>query len=42
LGYRFSDPLVFKIEYAWEDGRMINGQPRNQEDLFATEIGVRF
>lgn len=42
LGYRFSDPLVFKIEYAWEDGRMINGQRRNQEDLFATEIGVRF
>lgn len=42
LGYRFSDPLVFKIEYAWENGRMINGQPRNQEDLFGTEIGVRF
>ena len=42
LGYRFSDPLLFKVEYAWESGRMLNGQPRNQEDLFATEIGVRF
>lgn len=42
LGYRFSDPLLFKVEYAWEDGRMVSGQPRNQEDLFATAIGVRF
>lgn len=42
LGYRFSDPLVFKLEYAWEGGGMRTGQPRDQEDLFATEIGVRF
>lgn len=42
LGYRFGDPLLLKVEYARENGRMINGQRRDKENLFATEIGVKF
>jgi len=42
VGYRFGDPLLLKLEYAQEDGRMMNGQARDKEDLFATEIVVKF
>lgn len=42
VGYRFGPPLVWKIEYAFESGRMLNGAPRDQEDFFGSEIGVRF
>jgi hypothetical protein len=30
------------VEFAQEDGRMMNGQARDKEDLFATEIVVKF
>jgi hypothetical protein len=42
VGYRFGDPLLLKVEFAQEDGRMMNGQARDKEDLFATEIVVKF
>jgi hypothetical protein len=42
LGYRFGAPLVLKMEYAWESGRMTNGVRREQEDFFGTQLGVRF
>jgi len=42
LGYRFGPPLVFKVEYCRESGRMTTGEPRDQENFFGTELGVRF
>ena len=42
VGYRFGEPLLLKVEFAQEDGRMLNGQARDQEDVFATEIAVKF
>ncbi|HUR57392.1 MAG TPA: hypothetical protein VM029_06765 [Opitutaceae bacterium] len=42
LGYRFGPPLVWKIEYARERGRMTNGVRRENEDFFGSEIGMKF
>lgn len=42
LGYRFSDPLVWKIEYSWENGRLLNGTRRDDEDMFSSLLGIRF
>lgn len=42
LGYRFAPPLVLKIEYAWESGRMTSGAARDHEDFFGTQLGVKF
>ena len=42
FGYRFGPPLVLKLEYAWESGRTTTGAPRDKEDFFGTELGVKF
>jgi hypothetical protein len=42
LGYQFGPPLVLKVEYSPEWGRSLSGQDRNNEDLLATELGVKF
>lgn len=42
LGYRIGPPLVLKIEYTRERGRMVNGARRDQEDFFGSEVGFRF
>ena len=42
LGYQFAPPLVWKLEYSREDGRLINGAPRNDEDMFSSILGLRF
>jgi hypothetical protein len=42
LGYRFSDRLVIKAEYAVERGREVGGDTRDQEDFFGTEAAFRF
>ncbi|HND61887.1 MAG TPA: hypothetical protein PLB90_10450 [Opitutaceae bacterium] len=42
FGYRFGPPLVLKLEYTWEDGRMVNGTSRDREDFFGAQVGVRF
>jgi hypothetical protein len=42
VGYRFDEPLLLKFEYSWEDGRLVNGVSRDQENLFATELGLKF
>lgn len=42
LGYRFGPALVWKTEYTWEDGRLVNGAQRSREDFFGSEIGVKF
>ncbi|ATC62786.1 hypothetical protein CMV30_01720 [Nibricoccus aquaticus] len=42
VGYRFGEPLVIKAEYMMEDGSLLNGTKRDNEDLFAAEIGLKF
>lgn len=42
FGYQFDAALVWKLEYSWERGRMTNGAERDQENMFATEIGLKF
>lgn len=42
LGYRFGPPLVLKMEYTWEAGRMTTGAPRDHGNFFGTELGVKF
>jgi len=42
LGYRFCDRLIIKTEYAFEGGRQVNGESRNQENFFGTEVAFKF
>ena len=42
LGWRIGPPLVWKIEYTRERGRMTTGAARDDEDFVGSEIGVRF
>ncbi len=42
LGYRFADPLVWKVEYSWEHGHLVGGTKRNSEDMLSSLLGVRF
>ena len=42
LGYRFSPPLVWKLEYSWETGHLVNGTKRNEEDMLSSILGIRF
>jgi len=42
LGYRLGEPLVVKVEYTFEDGRLITGARRNNEDLLSTEVAMKF
>lgn len=42
LGYRWSPNLLFKAEYTFERGTIINGDKRDREDFVAAEIAFRF
>jgi hypothetical protein len=42
LGYRFSDRLIIKTEYAFEGGRQVDGESRDQENFFGTEVTFKF
>jgi uncharacterized coiled-coil protein SlyX len=42
LDYRFGPPLVLKLEYSPEWGRILAGGKRNNEDLLSSELGVKF
>ena len=42
LGYRFGPALVLKAEYARESGRLTNGTARNDEDLVAGQVALKF
>ncbi len=42
IGYRFSDRLIIKTEYAFENGHQVNGQSRNNENFFGSEIAFKF
>jgi hypothetical protein len=42
LGYRFSDRLIIKTEYAFEGGEQETGGPRDKENFFGSEIAFKF
>jgi len=42
LGYRFSERLLLKIEYAFEQGRLASGSLRDHDNLFAAELAFKF
>jgi len=42
LCYQFSPPVEVKIDYSPEWGRTTQGGNRDREDLFATELGIKF
>ncbi len=42
LGYRFNASLIWKLEYAIEDGELATGAPRDHENLLITEIAAKF
>lgn len=42
LGYRFGPPLVWKVEYSRETGRLVNGTKRTDADMLSSLLGVRF
>ena len=42
LGYRFSDRLIIKTEYSFEGGQQVNGDSRNEENFFGTEVAFKF
>lgn len=42
LGYRFSDRLVLKTEYAFEAGKEVGGGSRANENFFGTEVAFKF
>jgi hypothetical protein len=42
LGYRISDRLVLKAEYAFERGYQTGGAQRDQEDFFGTQAAFKF
>ncbi len=42
VGYQFAPPLVWKVEYSREDGRLVNGTKRNDEDMLSSILGIRF
>jgi hypothetical protein len=41
-GYRFSKRLVIKVEYAFEHGKEVDGDHRNDEDFIGTEAAFKF
>jgi hypothetical protein len=42
LGYRFSEQLVVKVEYSMTGGDTTSGQPRSNENYFATQVAFKF
>lgn len=42
VGYRFSQNLIVKAEYSFEQGRELDGAQRDHENLFALEAAFRF
>ncbi|HEX3720967.1 MAG TPA: hypothetical protein VH595_23700 [Verrucomicrobiae bacterium] len=42
LGYEFSDHLVLKAEYMFEQGRLSTGGTRNHENMVAAEAAFKF
>ncbi len=42
LSYRWSRDLIFKTEYSFENGRLMDGSKRDHENLLGAEVAVRF
>lgn len=42
LRYKFSDPLVWKIEYSRERTKNLNGTRRGDADMLSSQVGVKF
>ncbi|HEY1763979.1 MAG TPA: hypothetical protein VGF85_03585 [Opitutaceae bacterium] len=42
VGYQFAAPVELKFDYSPEWGRTTAGGGRDREDLFSTELGVKF
>jgi hypothetical protein len=42
LGYQFAAPVLLKMEYTPEWGKTLAGENRDEENLFATELAVKF
>jgi hypothetical protein len=42
LGYQIGPPMVLKVEFSPEWGTTTSGEQRGQEDLYSTELGVKF
>ena len=42
FGYRLSRPVVLKVEYAFERGRLTSGVERDHENLLSTELALQF
>ena len=42
LGYRWSDNLLFKAEYSFSHGHLVNGVERDAEDLIAAMVAFSF
>jgi len=41
-GYRWSNQLLLKAEYSFEQGTELDGTPRNRENLFAATVAFAF
>lgn len=41
-GYRWSQNFVVKIDYTFEQGRVVGGVPRRHENVFAVELAAKF
>lgn len=42
LGYRWNENLLAKVEYALEEGELLNGLDRNHHNFVGAEIGFKF
>jgi len=42
VGYRFSERFVVKTEYSLERGHTLNGDNRDEEDMFSAEAAFKF
>ena len=42
LGYQFAPSVLLKMEFSPEWGTTTTGEHRNEENLFSTELGVKF
>jgi hypothetical protein len=42
LGYRWSDHLLFKAEYSFARGHLVDGTVRDEEDLLSALVAFAF
>ena len=42
VGYQWSDNLLTKVEYSFEQGKLVSGGKRDHEDFFGAEVSFKF